>query len=97
MPPFSKVQITYLRMYFWTEFKSVVVTLERHVDGLRHDGSRRLWFDVSEVPVEDVIVGAELRIYQSPNVSHDLSRHQHHAGSGFYTVTAYQVTQNQDG
>lgn len=63
----------------------------RHVDELRHDGTRRLWFDVSEVPIEDMIVGAELRVHQSLNTSRHKQRH------GFLTVTVFQVVHNELG
>lgn len=67
------------------------------MDGLRHDGRKRLWFDVSEVPVEDMIVGAELRIYQSPNLTRVSQKKHHHAPVDFYSVTIYQIVQNELG
>ncbi|XP_069698496.1 protein 60A [Periplaneta americana] len=38
---------------------------EVHQNGVRHERGRRLWFDVSEVPAGERIVGAELRLYQA--------------------------------
>jgi bone morphogenetic protein 7 len=35
------------------------------MSGLRHERGRRLWFDVSEVPVGERIVSAELRLFLS--------------------------------
>ncbi|XP_076271007.1 TGF-beta family member glass bottom boat isoform X1 [Rhynchophorus ferrugineus] len=64
----------------------VIMTFEsinHHVDSVRHERGKRLWFDVSELPVAEDIVGAELRIYQNES----LSRHR----SGNFTVTAYQL------
>ncbi|XP_030749587.1 protein 60A [Sitophilus oryzae] len=70
----------------------VIMTLEsinHHVDSVRHERGKRLWFDVSELPVAEDIVGAELRIYQNQS----LSRHR----GGNYTVTAYQLTDSTEG
>lgn len=39
------------------------------MSGVRHERGKRLWFDVSEVPAGETIVGVELRIYQMTNVS----------------------------
>lgn len=36
---------------------------------MRHERGRKLWFDVSEVPIGENIFNAELRIYQSVNYS----------------------------
>lgn len=40
-------------------------TGDAHQSGLRHERGRRLWFDVSEVPVGERIVSAELRLFRS--------------------------------
>jgi bone morphogenetic protein 7 len=40
-------------------------TGEAHPSGLRHERGRRLWFDVSEVPIGERIVSAELRLFLS--------------------------------
>ncbi|XP_039959233.1 protein 60A [Bactrocera neohumeralis] len=37
-----------------------------HVDEVRHEHGRRLWFDVSDVPNDNYLMMAELRIYQNP-------------------------------
>lgn len=37
------------------------------MNNVRHERGRRLWFDVSEVPAGDTVVGAELRLYKSRN------------------------------
>ncbi|PSN54809.1 Protein 60A [Blattella germanica] len=39
-----------------------------HQSGVRHERGRHLWFDVSEVPAGEAIVGAELRLYQNPGL-----------------------------
>ncbi|XP_068144741.1 protein 60A [Drosophila tropicalis] len=38
-----------------------------NVDELRHEHGRRLWFDVSNVPSDNSLMMAELRIYQDSN------------------------------
>lgn len=57
---------------------------------MRHERGKRLWFNVSEVPVADSIVGAELRIYQNANFS---TKRPNTA----YTVTVYQLINAEDG
>lgn len=49
---------------FSTNDKWLLLTGEAHQSGLRHERGRRLWFDVSEVPVGERIVRAELRLFQ---------------------------------
>lgn len=44
---------------------------DHHGAGLRHEKGRRLWFDVSEVPVGETIFNAELRLYQASNYTFD--------------------------
>lgn len=63
---------------------------EHHVSGVRHERGKRLWFNVSEVPVAENIVGAELRIYQNANFSSKHSNQQ-------YTVSAFQLTRSDGG
>ena len=58
----------------------------KHVSGLRHERGKRLWFDVSEVPAGEGIVGAELRLYQRP-----APRDSPIIGDGTYTISAYLV------
>lgn len=41
--------------------------VDNHVNNVRHERGRRLWFDVSEVPAGDTVVGAELRLYKLRN------------------------------
>lgn len=43
------------------------LTKNNHVNNVRHERGRRLWFDVSEVPAGDTVVGAELRLYKLRN------------------------------
>nr|BBD17787.1 glass bottom boat [Athalia rosae] len=61
-----------------------------HVAGVRHERGKRLWFDVSEVPPGECIIGAELRLYQSPDLKNKKKR-------GSYVVTAYRVLRTEDG
>lgn len=37
-----------------------------HVDEVRHEHGRRLWFDVADVPEDNYLMMAELRLYQNP-------------------------------
>lgn len=70
----------------------VIMTFEsisHHVDSVRHERGKRLWFDVSELPVAEDIVGAELRVYQNQS----LSKHKNKN----YTVTAYQLINSTNG
>lgn len=61
-----------------------------HVPGVRHERGKRLWFDVSEVPPEEYLIGAELKLYHN---SHVRNRKNH----GSYTITVYRVLKTQDG
>ncbi|XP_046414608.1 protein 60A [Neodiprion virginianus] len=61
-----------------------------HVAGVRHERGKRLWFDVSEVPPGESIIGAELRLYQSPDLKNKKKQ-------GSYVVTAYRVLRTEDG
>ncbi|CAG9771797.1 unnamed protein product [Ceutorhynchus assimilis] len=70
----------------------VIMTFEsinHHVDSVRHERGKRLWFDVSELPVAEDIVGAELRIFQNQSLSRHKDRN--------YTVTAYQLINSEEG
>ncbi|KAJ8951807.1 hypothetical protein NQ318_019780 [Aromia moschata] len=61
-----------------------------HVSGVRHERGKRLWFNVTEVPVAEDIVGAELRMYKNeekPSKDPDAK----------YTVTVYQLVNTDDG
>nr|CAD7202095.1 unnamed protein product [Timema douglasi] len=53
-----------------------------HSTAVRHERGKRLWFDVSEVPSGENIVGAELRLYQIAQILSPLVT---------FTVTAYQL------
>ncbi|OAD52858.1 Protein 60A [Eufriesea mexicana] len=61
-----------------------------HVPGVRHERGKRLWFDVSEVPPGEHIIGAELRLYRSMDVKNRRNR-------GSYMITAYRVLRTEDG
>lgn len=39
---------------------------DHHVDEVRHEHGRRLWFDVADVPEDNLLMMAELRMYQEP-------------------------------
>lgn len=53
------------------------------MSSVRHEHGKRLWFDVSDIPVGETIVDAELRLYQNSNYSGDLGEN--------FTVTIYQL------
>ncbi|KAI4497246.1 hypothetical protein M0802_007730 [Mischocyttarus mexicanus] len=61
-----------------------------HVPGVRHERGKRLWFDVSDVPPEEHIIGAELRLYRSIDTKSRRNR-------GSYMITAYRVLKSEDG
>lgn len=61
-----------------------------HVPGVRHERGKRLWFDVSEVPPGEHIIGAELRLYHSLDAKSRRNR-------GSYMITAYRVLRTDDG
>jgi len=56
---------------------------------VRHERGKRLWFDVSEVPPEEYIIGAELRLYHN---AHTKNQRTH----GSHTITVYRVL-NEEG
>ncbi|KAF5297757.1 hypothetical protein FQR65_LT09931 [Abscondita terminalis] len=66
-------------------------SIDHHVSGVRHERGKRLWFNLTEVPVENEIVGAELRIYQNA-INSTSSR-----VNVVYTVTAYQLINSDEG
>ncbi|XP_012272417.1 protein 60A [Orussus abietinus] len=61
-----------------------------HVPGVRHERGKRLWFDVSEVPPGEHIIGAELRLYRSMEAKNKKNR-------GSFMITAYRVLRTEDG
>lgn len=82
--------VVYFRLILFLLFPFVSQT-DHHVPGVRHERGKRLWFDVSEVPPGEHIIGAELRLYRSMEMKHRRNR-----GSSF-TVTAYRVLRTEDG
>ncbi|KAG8199084.1 hypothetical protein JTE90_016221 [Oedothorax gibbosus] len=56
---------------------------------LRHEKDRRFWFDVSEVPLEEDMVSAELRIFR--NFSKRISNR-----GGKYILSLYSVNEDHD-
>ncbi|KAH8233104.1 hypothetical protein KR026_004335 [Drosophila bipectinata] len=56
-----------------------------NVDELRHEHGRRLWFDVSNVPVDDYLVMAELRLYQNSNEGKWMTTNKE------FTITVYAI------
>ncbi|ALC42606.1 gbb [Drosophila busckii] len=66
----------------------IMTFLNKHshnVDELRHEHGRRLWFDVSDVPSDNYLMMAELRIYQNSNEGKWLT------SSKQFTVTVYML------
>ncbi|XP_023012342.2 protein 60A isoform X1 [Leptinotarsa decemlineata] len=71
----------------------VIMTFEsssNHVPGVRHERGKRLWFNVSDVPVAEDIVGAELKIHKTPGKYTKNPDYK-------YTVTIYQLIKTDDG
>ncbi|XP_043473217.1 protein 60A [Leptopilina heterotoma] len=62
-----------------------------HVPGVRHERGKRLWFDVSEVPPEEQIIGAELRLYRNTTTI------KHRRSRGSFMITAYRVLRTEKG
>ncbi|XP_046401680.1 protein 60A-like isoform X2 [Ischnura elegans] len=61
---------------------------------LRHERGRRLWFDVSEVPIEEAIVAAELRLFRKG--LRPICNHANHAfGPLYHEPTSFNVTVHQ--
>ncbi|XP_024871099.1 protein 60A [Temnothorax curvispinosus] len=66
------------------------MTHNHHVPPVRHERGKRLWFDVSEVPPEEYLIGGELRLYHH---SHMRNRRIHNS----YTITVYRVLKTENG
>ncbi|TMW42304.1 hypothetical protein DOY81_012616 [Sarcophaga bullata] len=56
-----------------------------HVDEVRHEHGRRLWFDVEDVPDDNYLMMAELRIYQNP------SQGKWATSGKEFTITVYSI------
>lgn len=67
-----------------------MVILESQVSGVRHEKGKRLWFNTSEIPLSEGIIGAELRIYQDGNFAKKHKKQQ-------YSVSAFQLTKTDEG
>lgn len=65
---------------------SFVNRIHHKAPHLRHERDRRFWFDVSEVPPEEEIVSAELRIYRNLN-------HLNFTPNAVYTLTLYSISE----
>ncbi|XP_022908408.1 protein 60A [Onthophagus taurus] len=73
----------------------VIMTFEnsnRRISGVRHERGKRLWFNVSTVPLDNTILGAELRIFQTPNFNANITNSE-----TIYAVTAYQLAKSSEG
>ncbi|CAG9814261.1 unnamed protein product [Phaedon cochleariae] len=64
---------------------------KHHVASVRHERGKRLWFNVSDVPEAEDIVGAELRIYKNTGKSSLKNP------DAKYTITVYQLIKTEDG
>uniref|UniRef100_T1J3K1 TGF-beta family profile domain-containing protein n=1 Tax=Strigamia maritima TaxID=126957 RepID=T1J3K1_STRMM len=58
---------------------------------LRHEKDRRFWFDMSQVPLGETLLGAELRIYKE-----EAHRNRHEHENANYTISVYEVIQGID-
>ncbi|XP_018564913.1 protein 60A-like [Anoplophora glabripennis] len=71
----------------------VIMTFEsigHHVSSVRHERGKRLWFNTSEMPVAEDIVGAELKIFKNADESAK-------SPDARYTVTVYQLINTDNG
>jgi bone morphogenetic protein 7 len=71
----------------------VIMTFEsinHHVSSVRHERGKRLWFNVSEMPIAENVVGAELRIYQKEINATKRAKN-------LYTVTVYELVNTDSG
>ncbi|KAL3282265.1 hypothetical protein HHI36_005456 [Cryptolaemus montrouzieri] len=66
------------------------ISSDHHLNEVRHERGKRLWFNVSDVPIAENIVGAELRLYKHEN-------HRRKKSKGQYTITVYQLINIEDG
>lgn len=62
------VLLTAKKVIVYLEIITIFFSLcaENHVAEVRHDRGRKLWFDVSEVSKESLLMMSELRIFQNP-------------------------------
>lgn len=58
----------------------------RDIYKVRHENNKRFYFDFSEVPQDEAIMGAELRMYKS-------NPRKWNVGNSTYRVVIYKVTQ----
>lgn len=75
-------KIIYLISLFWF---GIFIFTDHHVPGVRHERGKRLWFDVSDVPPGEFIIGAEFRLYR------DISQVKKPKYKGDFAVTVYRV------
>ncbi|XP_072390025.1 protein 60A [Diabrotica undecimpunctata] len=71
----------------------IIMTFESandHVPNVRHERGKRLWFNASDVPVAEDVVGAELRIYKGNGK--DMKNLD-----AVYTITVYQLIKTDEG
>lgn len=61
-----------------------IESVEHHLNEVRHERGKRLWFNVSDVPIAENIVGAELRLYKKEN-------HKRKKSKALFTITVYQL------
>ncbi|CAG9862784.1 unnamed protein product [Phyllotreta striolata] len=72
----------------------VIMTFEsvsNHVSSVRHERGKRLWFNVSDVPVAEDVVGAELRLYKNKKRSGNKNH------GSIYTITVFQMVKTNEG
>ena len=71
-------------------FSKFAFSLDHHVSSVRHERGKRLWFNVSEMPVAEDVLGAELRIFQKDTNSP-------RRANIVYTVTVYDLINTNSG
>jgi bone morphogenetic protein 7 len=78
---FKLLDIYYVILFF---------SADHHVSSVRHERGKRLWFNVSEMPIAENVVGAELRIYQKEINATKRAKN-------LYTVTVYELVNTDSG
>ncbi|XP_073828314.1 protein 60A-like [Musca autumnalis] len=66
------------------------INKNHHVEEVRHEHGRRLWFDVTEVPEDNYLMMAELRLYQNP------SQGKWATSGREFTINVYSIVKTND-
>jgi len=93
---FSLLWIGDIKKYRQIEFLSAL--LGHHLHSIRHGKGVPLWFDLSEIPENSVLVGAELRLFRQHRESDYFSEYEDEDYEEYellreedFTIQVYQV------